>query len=136
MAEQKVPKVQPAYLRQIVGGLKAAIHDHGPITADMVTSAAKRVSGAIENHRISVRRVDGIGKRHELQQGTDYRVIGAYVLVPVITPELLERVSKISDDLDSLELRMQEACLELGAAMSVLRDANHPEGWLEIVEAK
>lgn len=33
--------------RRIRGGLKATIHDHGPITADMISSAAKRIMGLI-----------------------------------------------------------------------------------------
>jgi metal-dependent HD superfamily phosphatase/phosphodiesterase len=31
--------------RVVVSGLRAAINDHGPITADMIGSAAKRITG-------------------------------------------------------------------------------------------
>ena len=31
--------------RAITGGLRAAIHDHGPITADRIGSAVKRIVG-------------------------------------------------------------------------------------------
>jgi hypothetical protein len=37
--------------RAIVGALRAAIHDHGPITAEHLGSAAKRVPGNIANAR-------------------------------------------------------------------------------------
>jgi hypothetical protein len=36
-------------LRAIVGALRAAIHDHGPITGKYVGSAAKRILGQLEN---------------------------------------------------------------------------------------
>jgi hypothetical protein len=42
--------------RAIAGALRAAIHDHGPITADKIGSAAKRVAGNLKNVR-----VDGLG---------------------------------------------------------------------------
>jgi hypothetical protein len=38
--------------RAIAGALRAAIRDHGPITADKIGSAAKRVLGNLKNARI------------------------------------------------------------------------------------
>jgi len=38
--------------RAIVGALRAAIHDHGPITPEQIGSAAKRVAGNLRNARI------------------------------------------------------------------------------------
>lgn len=35
--------------RSVVGSLRAAIHDHGPITLDRIGSAAKRVVGNLRN---------------------------------------------------------------------------------------
>jgi hypothetical protein len=40
----------PPLMAAIRGGLLSAIHDHGPITPDMVSSAAKRVWGALKTH--------------------------------------------------------------------------------------
>lgn len=40
--------------RAINGALRAAINDHGPITADRLNSAAKRVIGALANAGIDV----------------------------------------------------------------------------------
>lgn len=39
--------------RAIVGALRAAIHDHGPITPERVGSAAKRILGNLRNARAS-----------------------------------------------------------------------------------
>jgi hypothetical protein len=33
--------------RAVAGGLRSAIHDHGPITADWIGSTVKRVVGAL-----------------------------------------------------------------------------------------
>jgi hypothetical protein len=38
--------------RAIAGALRGAIRDHGPITADMITSAVKRVVGNLKNARL------------------------------------------------------------------------------------
>lgn len=35
--------------RAILGALRAAIHDHGPITLDTMSSAAKRIVGNLAN---------------------------------------------------------------------------------------
>src|SRR5262245_31487981 len=35
--------------RAVVGALRATIHDHGPITQDLIGSAAKRVLGNLRN---------------------------------------------------------------------------------------
>lgn len=43
--------------RAIAGGLRSAINDHGPITADRITSAVKRVLGNLRNAR-----VDGLAR--------------------------------------------------------------------------
>lgn len=43
---------QDSLERAIVGGLKSAIRDHGPITADKITSAAKRIAGNLKNARL------------------------------------------------------------------------------------
>jgi transcriptional regulator with XRE-family HTH domain len=37
--------------RAIVGALRSAINDHGPITADLIPSAAKRIVGNVVNAR-------------------------------------------------------------------------------------
>jgi hypothetical protein len=53
-AEQEVPMVdgQDSLERAIAGALRAAIRDHGPITADKIGSAAKRVAGNLKNARL------------------------------------------------------------------------------------
>ena len=38
-------------MRAVVGALRSCIHDHGPIKADLITSAAKRVVGSLKNVR-------------------------------------------------------------------------------------
>lgn len=38
--------------RAVTGALRGAIRDHGPITGDLVTSAAKRVIGNLKNARL------------------------------------------------------------------------------------
>lgn len=45
------PPTQPreALERAVVGALRSAIKDHGPITAEHIGSAAKRVVGNLEN---------------------------------------------------------------------------------------
>ena len=35
--------------RAIVGALRAAIHDHGPITLENISSATKRILGGLKN---------------------------------------------------------------------------------------
>lgn len=37
--------------RQAVGALKSAINDHGPITKELIGSAAKRVNGMLKQER-------------------------------------------------------------------------------------
>jgi hypothetical protein len=43
--------------RAIVGALRSAIHDHGPITPALITSAAKRILSNLRNAR-----VDGLAR--------------------------------------------------------------------------
>lgn len=40
--------------RAVVGALRSAINDHGPITADKITSAAKRVIGNLRNAGLAI----------------------------------------------------------------------------------
>ncbi len=49
--------------RAIVGALRAAIHDHGPITPALVTSAAKRVLGNLQNAQLGDLAAADMGKR-------------------------------------------------------------------------
>jgi hypothetical protein len=48
------PDFSSSLERAVAGALRAAIHDHGPITADKIGSAVKRVIGNLAN-------VDGAG---------------------------------------------------------------------------
>ena len=48
---------QESLERAIAGALKAAIRDHGPITADKIGSAAKRIAGNLKNARLDGRDV-------------------------------------------------------------------------------
>lgn len=43
---------QDSLERAIIGGLKSAIRDHGPITTDNMSSAAKRIAGNLKNARL------------------------------------------------------------------------------------
>jgi len=43
---------QESLERAIAGGLRSAIHDHGPITQDRIASAVKRIMGNIRNARV------------------------------------------------------------------------------------
>ena len=47
--EQLDAQRREAIERAVLGALQSCIHDHGPITADMLTSAAKRVVGNLAN---------------------------------------------------------------------------------------
>lgn len=40
--------------RAVIGGLKSAIHDHGPVTLDQLTSATKRIVGQLRISGIEV----------------------------------------------------------------------------------
>jgi hypothetical protein len=42
---------RPGIERAVVGALRAAIRDHGPITPEHIGSAAKRVVGNLKNVR-------------------------------------------------------------------------------------
>jgi len=43
------PDFSSSLERTIAGALRAAIHDHGPITADKIGSAVKRIVGNLAN---------------------------------------------------------------------------------------
>jgi hypothetical protein len=48
--ERSMPKEEREALeRSVIGALRSAIHDHGPITAGTIGSAAKRVVGNLRN---------------------------------------------------------------------------------------
>lgn len=40
--------------RAVLGALRSAINDHGPITADKLTSATKRVIGGLANAGVEI----------------------------------------------------------------------------------
>lgn len=46
---RKIDIQQSALFRAIIGGLKAAINDHGDISSDKVENAAKRIYGLVES---------------------------------------------------------------------------------------
>jgi hypothetical protein len=52
-----MPRDTPARAleRSVVGALRSAIKDHGPITADNLPSAAKRIIGNLKNARVRTR---------------------------------------------------------------------------------
>ena len=43
------PTDSDALLRVVTGALRACINDHGPITAEHIGSAAKRIVGSLKN---------------------------------------------------------------------------------------
>jgi hypothetical protein len=57
--------------RIVAGALRAAIHDHGPITADQIGSAAKRVvgqlRGAVGPAAMARRRWEGVAEEERRQ---------------------------------------------------------------------
>lgn len=46
--EKPLDIFQTKTMRAIIGALKSAIHDHGPITKELITSAAKRIYGTLK----------------------------------------------------------------------------------------
>jgi hypothetical protein len=52
-----MPRDTPARAleRSVVGALRSAIKDHGPITAEDVPSAAKRIVGNLKNAKVRTR---------------------------------------------------------------------------------
>lgn len=40
--------------RAVIGALRSAINDHGPISADKITSAAKRIIGNLRNAGLDI----------------------------------------------------------------------------------
>lgn len=49
-----MPITREALERAVLGALRSAINDHGPITPDKLTSATKRVIGNLVNAGIQV----------------------------------------------------------------------------------
>lgn len=41
---------QDTRMKRIIGALKSTINDHGPVTKDLITSAAKRIYGNLWDH--------------------------------------------------------------------------------------
>lgn len=50
MSEEE--KEQEALERAVAGALRAAIHDHGPVTPERIGSAVKRIVGNLKNARL------------------------------------------------------------------------------------
>lgn len=46
--ERPLDIFQDPLMRRIIGGLKSAINDHGPVTKELISSAAKRIYGNLK----------------------------------------------------------------------------------------
>ncbi len=57
------PRVDASLERAIAGALRSTIHDHGPITLALVTSAVKRIVGNLANAREDVPDASGTPRR-------------------------------------------------------------------------
>ena len=62
---------QTELFRAIVGALKAAINNHGPVTPEFIGSAAKRIYGAIEGKDCFNLEVSGLFKESIDTPGAD-----------------------------------------------------------------
>lgn len=95
--------------RVIVGALKSAIDAHGPITLELIGSAAKRIVGQLEASRQT------------------------RVPIPVVTAAEVVRVERLADRFEALISEVADGVVaDLAANLSILRAENHPEGWTEI----
>lgn len=54
----KPPPADDSLERAIIGALRGTIHDHGPITPELISSAAKRILGSFKNARL-----DGLARQ-------------------------------------------------------------------------
>jgi hypothetical protein len=56
--DSRMRLTREAIERAVLGALRSAINDHGPITADKLTSATKRVVGNLVNAGVQVEGVE------------------------------------------------------------------------------
>jgi len=54
------------------------------------------------------------------------------ILVPVVTVRELERIEAVADRMERLQEELHALAEDVNSNLSVLRGANHPEGWTQI----
>jgi hypothetical protein len=86
----KPPLDDDSLERAIIGALRGTIHDHGPITAEWISSAAKRILGALGNARADAlaralgrRRWEGVSEKER----TKHQAAAASSYWKAMTPE-------------------------------------------------
>jgi hypothetical protein len=94
--------------KAVIAGLKAAINDHGPITRELITSAAKRIVGHMRNADQPDDAHPLVRRLHEVAAAVAKSNSGQHVS-PAVFAEILESVQQ-ADAIIKADQQSDDAC--------------------------